>query len=211
MDYGIDSAKIITSICSVILCMAACPAMAEEEAVITPDELENYQFQQEPVEDNYIVNELGIGQRLILDTWRKEALNLIARHIGLRSLQGNSADLAVIQQIIDRDILAEDQIREWQYLGVVFGDILVTEFDLTWVSYEDDLGVSKALRWRKLCGGEIPTILFFRSRSSPNGYGSMKSPMPRKSTISWSLKSINSSCYHHRWLPQLDAVVRIVA
>ena len=90
MEYGIDSAKIITSICSVILYMAACPAMAEEEAVITPDELENYQFQQEPVEDNHVVNELGIGQRLILDTWRKEALNLIARHIGLRSLQGNS-------------------------------------------------------------------------------------------------------------------------
>ena len=160
MDYGIDSAKIITSICSVILYMAACPAMAEEEAVITPDELENYQFQQEPVEDNHVVNELGIGQRLILDTWRKEALNLIARHIGLRSLQGNSADLAVIQQIIDRDILAEDQIREWQYLGVVFGDILVTEFDLTWVSYEDDLGVSKALRWRNTDNFVFPVTLF---------------------------------------------------
>ena len=63
----------------------------------------------------------ALDNGLILDTWRKEALNLIARHIGLRSLQGNSADLAVIQQIIDRDILAEDQIREWQYLGVVFG------------------------------------------------------------------------------------------
>ena len=54
--------------------MVACPAMAEDEAVITPEELENYQFQQEPVEDNYIVSELGIGQRFILDTWRKEAL-----------------------------------------------------------------------------------------------------------------------------------------
>ncbi|MCY4533664.1 MAG: DUF3806 domain-containing protein, partial [Gammaproteobacteria bacterium] len=99
--------------------------MAEDEAVITPDELENYQFQQEPVEDNYVVSELGIGQRFILDNWRKEALNLIARYIGIRSLQGNTEDLAVIQQIIDRDILGEDQIREWQYLGVVFGDILV--------------------------------------------------------------------------------------
>ena len=160
MEYGIDSAKIITSICSVILYMAACPTMAEEEAVITPDELENYQFQQEPVEDIHVVTELGIGQRFILDTWRKEALNLIARHIGLRSLQGNSADLAVIQQIIDREILGEDQIREWQYLGVVFGDILVTEFDLTWVRYEDDLGVSKALRWRNTDNFVFPVTLF---------------------------------------------------
>ncbi len=160
MEYGIDSTKIITSICSIILYMAACPAMAEDEAVITPDELENYQFQQEPVEDNYIVSELGIGQRFILDNWRKEALNLIARYIGIRSLQGNTEDLAVIQQIIDRDILGEDQIREWQYLGVVFGDILVAEFDLNWVSYEDDLGVSKALQWRDTDNFVFPVTLF---------------------------------------------------
>ena len=160
MKYDSDSTKFITFICSFILCMATNPAMAVEEAVITPDELENYQFQQEPLEDNHVVNELGIGQRYILDTWRKEALNLIARHIGLRSLQGNAADLEVIQQIIDRDILREDQIREWQYLGVVFGDILVTEFDLTWVSYEDDLGVNKALRWRNTENFVFPVTLF---------------------------------------------------
>ncbi len=160
MEYGIDSTKIITSICSIILYMAAYPAMAEDEAVITPDELENYQFQQEPVEDNFVVSELGIGQRFILDTWRKEALNLIARYIGIRSLQGNSADLAVIQQMIDRDILGEDQIREWQYLGVIFGDILVAEFDLNWVSYEDDLGVSKALQWRDTDNFVFPVTLF---------------------------------------------------
>ena len=160
MKYDSDSTKFITFICSFILCMATNPTMAVEEAVITPDELENYQFQQEPLEDNHVVNELGIGQRYILDTWRKEALNLIARHIGLRSLQGNAADLEVIQQIIDRDILREDQIREWQYLGVVFGDILVTEFDLTWVSYEDDLGVNKALRWRNTENFVFPVTLF---------------------------------------------------
>ncbi|MCY4532599.1 MAG: DUF3806 domain-containing protein, partial [Gammaproteobacteria bacterium] len=81
-------------------------------------------------------------------------------YIGIRSLQGNTEDLAVIQQIIDRDILGEDQIREWQYLGVVFGDILVAEFDLNWVSYEDDLGVSKALQWRDTDNFVFPVTLF---------------------------------------------------
>ena len=40
------------------------------------------------------------------------------------------------------------------------GDILVTEFDLTWVSYEDYLGVSKALRWRNTDNFVFPVTLF---------------------------------------------------
>ena len=45
-------------------------------------------------------------------------------------------------------------------VGIVFGDILVNEFGLHWVSYEDDIGTSKALRWRETENYVFPVTLF---------------------------------------------------
>jgi hypothetical protein len=47
-----------------------------------------------------------------------------------------------------------------QALGVVFGDLLVKEFGLQWVSYEDELGASKALRWRTTDNFIFPVTVF---------------------------------------------------
>ena len=61
---------------------------------------------------------------------------------------------------MDRKAIGSDDVRGLQSLGIVFGDVLVNEYGLSWVSYEDDVGTSKALRWKKTENYVFPVTLF---------------------------------------------------
>jgi len=145
-----------------ILLVLSATALADGDPVqsLTEEELQRYQFSHTPQVSLATVKELNVGQQFTLDRKRRELKNLLYRHLGIRELAGNSDDLKIIQQVIDKKILARDEVLEWQSLGVVFGDILVNEFGLRWVSYEDELGVSKALRWRNTENYVFPVTVF---------------------------------------------------
>ncbi len=127
---------------------------------LTEEELENYQFPFQEDEPEPVIEELSVGQRFILSTQRREIRELIARELGVMSLKEDSTDLRVIQSLYDRRILRDDDVREWQSVGVLFGDILVNEYDFEWISYEDELGVSKALRWKDSKNYVFPITVF---------------------------------------------------
>ena len=135
-------------------------AAAEETGLreLTAEELENYEFDIE--ETPATVKELSLGQRYSLNTQRKEIMDLIARRLGILKLKGDESDLKVLQNLVDRKAIRRDDVRGLQGLGIVFGDVLVNEYGLEWVSYEDDLGMSKALRWKKTENYVFPVTLF---------------------------------------------------
>ena len=135
-------------------------AGAEESGLpeLTPQELERYEFEVE--ETPATVTDLSLGQRYVLSTQRREINDLIARRLGVLGLRGDKSDLRVLQKLVERKAIRSTDIREWQGLGIVFGDILVTEFGLHWVSYEDDVGISKALQWRDTENYLFPVTLF---------------------------------------------------
>jgi len=125
---------------------------------MTAEELERYEFD---VEDTpATVKELSLGQRYSLNTQRKEIIDLIARRLGILKLKGDESDLKVLQNLVDRKAIRRDDVRGLQGLGIVFGDVLVNEFGLDWVSYEDDIGISKALRWKKTENYVFPVTMF---------------------------------------------------
>ncbi len=125
---------------------------------MTAEELESYEFD---VEDTpATVKELSLGQRYSLNTQRKEIIDLIARRLGILKLKGDESDLKVLQNLVDRKAIRRDDVRGLQGLGIVFGDVLVNEFGLDWVSYEDDIGISKALRWKKTENYVFPVTMF---------------------------------------------------
>ena len=125
---------------------------------MTAEELESYEFD---VEDTpATVKELSLGQRYSLNTQRKEIIDLIARRLGILKLKGDQSDLKVLQDLVDRKAIRRDDVRGLQGLGIVFGDVLVNEFGLDWVSYEDDIGISKALRWKKTENYVFPVTMF---------------------------------------------------
>lgn len=137
-------------------------ALADGDPVqaLTEKELQTYQFSNPAKITQVTVKELNVGQQFTLDKDRREFTNLLHRQLGIRQLSGDRSDLKSIQQVIDKKILTADQVREWQSVGVVFGDILSKEFGLSWISYEDEMGVSKALRWRSTENYVFPITLF---------------------------------------------------
>jgi hypothetical protein len=114
---------------------------------LTPEQLEQYAFPEQ--EDNFESRDLTAGQIEILANMRKASKELIQRKLGILSINGTKSDLTAMQSMINRRMVRLDDVIVWQNLGVLFGDVLAREFNMIWVIYEDDLGPSKALRWRK--------------------------------------------------------------
>ena len=131
---------------------------AEGLPELTEEELERYQFEVEEAFTN--VGDLSLGQRYALNTQRREMEELIARRLGILALKGDASDLKILRSLIERKAMRSADIRQWQGMGIIFGDILAKEFGLHWVSYEDDLGTSKALRWRKTENYVFPVTMF---------------------------------------------------
>lgn len=125
---------------------------------LTQKELEHYEFDVE--ETTVLVRELSPGQQYVLTSQRSEIKDLIARHLGILRLKNGKSDVALLQGLVDKKAIRSVDVRGWQGLGIVFGDILVGEFGLHWVSYEDDLGLNKALRWRKTENYVFPVTMF---------------------------------------------------
>jgi len=135
-------------------------AAAEDTAIITltPEQMETYRFQLKP--SKVTVKDLSVGQQAILSSKRRVAKDLIQRQLGIVKMSGTKDDLRALQQLVDRKVLRNSQVEEWQSMGVLFGDILAREFSLKWVSYEDERGVNKALRYRKSDNFIFPVTLF---------------------------------------------------
>ena len=133
---------------------------ASEPSVIqiTPEELENYEFEIE--ETPFEVYSPSIGQRYIFDRSRRTVRDLLARTVGSTRLTEDESDLGRLQVLIDRRVIRNADVETWQALGVVFGDLLVTVHGLKWVMYEDELGASKALQWRDTTNFVFPVTVF---------------------------------------------------
>ncbi len=127
---------------------------------LSPEDLENYQFENKQLDQPAKISELNVGQRFILDSHRRGTKDLMVRRLGIITLKQDRSDLAKFQQLVDRKVIRQNDVEEWQALGVVFGDVLVTELGMHWVSFKDNLGVSKALRWKNTENYVFPITLF---------------------------------------------------
>ena len=79
------------------------------------------------------------GQVLIVDA-------LARTHLG-RGVVNAPSDLDLLQEILDRGLLAAAQTHELQCLGIVFGRCLVAAIEgLDWCVVEDEYGTDPALR-----------------------------------------------------------------
>lgn len=138
-------------------------AMAQDSLApssMSEQQLEHYPFPKSKNDKPPVISELSVGQAFVLNHDRRAVKALLARYVGILDLHRNTADLEPLQELIDSGALKKSNIKEWQELGVVFGDILVNEFHLHWVSYADDKGVSTALQWKDTQNFVFPVTLF---------------------------------------------------
>jgi hypothetical protein len=117
--------------------------------------------------------EPGIGELSYLDRqWMAAQRDLLEdlarRHFG-RGFNGHpDNDLPLLQLLLDRRLVREDQTRELQAMGVILGDLLAAELDLDWVVYRDDLGRSRALRDGESDNYLFPVTMISRRREAGN-------------------------------------------
>jgi hypothetical protein len=86
---------------------------------------------------------------------------LARRHVGTE-LRGDSGDLRILQALIDQGIVRPDQTFELQALGVALGEVFRSRFGLTWVTFRDESGRSRAMQFRHSDNLIFPTTMISR-------------------------------------------------
>lgn len=100
-------------------------------------------------------------QRALLDDLARSRLG--------RSFSGDrDDDLALLQTLLDRELVRSDQQQELQAMGVIMGDHLAEDLGMHWVVYQDKLGRSRALRYRDSDSYLFPMTMISRRREVGN-------------------------------------------
>lgn len=102
---------------------------------------------------SFAINELEKKDLIVEDfNWKDrnhmseqvERVDELARlKLGLQ-IRGDKRDLEVLQRIIHRGYIQQDDVLMQQALGAVLGNVMVNELGLEWKRYEDRLGLSRA-------------------------------------------------------------------
>jgi len=105
--------------------------------------------------------------RQYMDRQRAMVDELSRRYLGQSCCDGVE-ELALLQRLLDEEVVRPDQPLELQAMGVVLGDILAAELDMDWVIYEDRLGRSRALRLGQSDNLLFPVTMISRRREAGN-------------------------------------------
>lgn len=90
------------------------------------------------------ISELNWMDRSYLSK-QKAAIDELGRSNFGTPVRGNITDLQLLQRIINKGLISHSDSQTLQALGAVMGDIFISEHELSWRVYEDDLGRSRAV------------------------------------------------------------------
>jgi hypothetical protein len=100
---------------------------------------------------------------------QRELLQQLAKSKLGRSFSGIRAnDLALLQTLLDNNLVVGQQTRELQAMGVILGDLLALDLNMHWVVYKDKLGRSRALRYGETEHYLFPVTMISRRRAVGN-------------------------------------------
>ena len=117
-------------------------------------------------QDELKITDLSPVDREFMEQQRSLLRDMAAIKLG-RSFSGKSAaDIALLQTLLDRRLVRPEQTRELQAMGIILGDLLAAELDMHWVIYEDDLGRSRALRYRESDNYLFPVTMISRRQQA---------------------------------------------
>jgi hypothetical protein len=114
------------------------------------------------------ISELTNSDRDFMAAQRADLEDLAARNFGHGFSNDRDRDLDLLQALLDKRLVRADQARELQAMGVIMGDLLAAELDMHWVIYEDKVGRSRALRYKKSDNYLFPMTMISRRREAGN-------------------------------------------
>lgn len=77
-------------------------------------------------------------------------------------------DLQLLQKLLDKNLVRNDQQQELQAMGVILGNLLAADLGMHWVIYEDKAGRSRALRYKQTDNYLFPMTMISRRRAVGN-------------------------------------------
>lgn len=114
------------------------------------------------------ISELSQLDRQYMAQQRESINNLASAELGRRCNGDKDNDLQILQLLLDRKLVRANQTRELQAMGIVMGDLLAANLDMHWVIYEDNLGRSRALRYRQTKEYLFPVTMISRRQEADN-------------------------------------------
>ncbi|CAA0123938.1 Uncharacterised protein [Halioglobus japonicus] len=103
-----------------------------------------------------------------MEEQRQSLQDLAASNLGRQFSGDKERDLALLQALLDEQLVRPDQVRELQAMGVIMGDLLADDLGMHWVIYEDRQGRSRALRWQESDNYLFPITMIARRREVGN-------------------------------------------
>jgi len=93
-------------------------------------------------------SELSDQDKSRLDAQRAVVATAVRQRYAISALTRTTADLPVLQRLIDDRAFNKTQTYELQSLGVAFGDVSSSELPLRWVIVTDEYGTDPTLRFK---------------------------------------------------------------
>ena len=118
--------------------------------------------------DDLHISELSMSDKDFMAAQRADLEDLAARNFGRGFSGDRDRDLQLLQALLDKRLVRAHQTRELQAMGVIMGDHLAAELDMHWVIYEDKVGRSRALRYKKSDNYLFPMTMISRRREAGN-------------------------------------------
>lgn len=112
------------------------------------------------------IEEIGPADLLKSERQRARADELALRHLGQPLRGGQLRNLEILQQLIDGHFISKGDVMDQQALGVVLGDVMADQLRLSWIVVDDQVGHSRALRWRETQPLFFPVTMISKRMSS---------------------------------------------
>jgi uncharacterized protein DUF3806 len=96
-----------------------------------------------------IFSELRAEDKQHLEQKRALIAQVAKQRYGTPALTKSKTDIPILQRLLDDKVFKKSQTYELQSLGVVFGDVLASEFPLRWVMITDEYGTDPTLRYKE--------------------------------------------------------------
>jgi len=99
-----------------------------------------------------------------LDQQRALIVAVLKQRYSATALTRTKKDLPILQKLLDDNVFSKSQTYELQCLGVVFGDVLTSEFPLRWEMIEDEFGTDPTLRFKEKTSVNVNALTMISKR-----------------------------------------------
>ena len=95
------------------------------------------------------IQPLDTSEQALNKRQQEEIQHIVKQNFGPIELKGDKTELRLLQKILDKGLIDKEDTFDLQALGVVLGNIIAKNLYLEWVSFEDQYGKSRALRYQQ--------------------------------------------------------------